>query len=235
MKKICFSAYGNFKFKDELNANPEELKALKNFSLRLDIIIQKVDKGNNFVVFLNKTDYTKRMTEMLSVIDKLKKLNVKPGKELNLLLKHEHKLIYFLKGIENSIVEDLYKSLYLQGSKPKIIYSSYKIHKPLVNGFPKLRPILSALNTGTYKSAKFFVPLLRHLTANEFTLKDSFEFAKIICEQDAGLFMASLDVDSLFTNVPLHEIIDIFMLMSYLKIIFVFMVLTKNKLPSCFL
>ena len=79
-----------------------------------------------------------------------------------------------------------------------------KIHKPLVNGFPKLRPILSALNTGTYKWAKFFVPLLRHLTSNEFTLKDSFEF-----EQDTGLFMASLDVDSLFTNVPLEETINI--------------------------
>ena len=52
-------------------------------------------------------------------------------------------------------------------------------------------------------------PLLRHLTSNEFTLKDSFEFAKIICEQDAGLCMASLDVDSLFTNVPLEETINI--------------------------
>ena len=79
---------------------------------------------------------------------------------------------------------------------------SSKIHEPLVNGFPKLRPILSALNTG-------FVPLLRHLTSNQFTLKDSFEFAKIICKQDTGLFMASLDVDSLFINVPFEETINI--------------------------
>ena len=86
---------------------------------------------------------------------------------------------------------------------------SSKIHKPLVNGFPKLRPILSAFNTGTLKWAKFFVPLLRHLTSNEFTLKDSFEFAKIICEQDAGLFMISSDVDSLFTKVTLEEGINI--------------------------
>ena len=75
---------------------------------------------------------------------------------------------------------------------------------PLVNGFPKLRFILSALNTRT-----FFVHLLRHLTSNEFILKNSFEFAKIIWEQDAGLFMASSDVDSLFTNVPLEETINI--------------------------
>ena len=50
---------------------------------------------------------------------------------------------------------------------------------------------------------------MQHLTSNQFTLKDSFEFAKIVCEQDVGLFMASLDVDSLFTNVPLEETINI--------------------------
>ena len=44
---------------------------------------------------------------------------------------------------------------------------------------------------------------------NQFTLKDSFEFTKIICEQNAGLFMASLDVDSLFSNVLLEETINI--------------------------
>ena len=54
-----------------------------------------------------------------------------------------------------------------------------------------------------------FVPLFQHLTSNYFTLKDSFEFAKIICEHNAGLFMACLDVYSLFTNVPLEEIINI--------------------------
>ena len=147
---------------------------------------------------------------MLSDIDKFKKLNVKPGKELNLLLKHEDKLVSFLKGIKNSIGEDLYKSLYLQGSQPDIMYGSSKIHKPLVNGFPKLGPIFSALNTGAYKWAKCFVPLLRHLTSHEFTLKDSFEFTKTNYEQDAALFMASLDVDSLFTKVPLEEIINIY-------------------------
>ena len=146
---------------------------------------------------------------MLLDIDKFKKLNVKPGKELNLLLKHEHKLVSFLKGIKKYIGEDLYKSLYPQGSQPGIMYGSCKIHKPLANGFPKLRPILSALNTGTCEWPKFFVPLLRHLTSNQFTYKDSFGFAKIICEQDDVLFMASLDVDSLFANVPLEETMHI--------------------------
>ena len=45
--------------------------------------------------------------------------------------------------------------------------------------------------------------------SNQFTLKDYFGFAKIICKQDAGLFMASLDVQFLFTNVPLEETVHI--------------------------
>ena len=35
-----------------------------------------------------------------------------------------------------------------------------------------------------------------------------FKHAKTIFEQDAGLFMASLDVDSLFINFPLEEAIN---------------------------
>ena len=95
------------------------------------------------------------MTDMSSNIEQFKKLNVKPGKELNFLLKHEDKLFSFLKGIKKFIGEDLYKSLFSQGSQLGIMYGSSKIHKPLVNGFPELRPILSRLNTGSNKWAIF--------------------------------------------------------------------------------
>ena len=88
------------------------------------------------------------------------------------------------------------------------MYGHSKIHKPLVNGFPKLRPILVAINTGTYKWTNFFVPLLKPFT-NNYTIKDSFDFAKEITQQSSKLFAASLDVDSLLTNVPLDETIEI--------------------------
>ena len=89
------------------------------------------------------------------------------------------------------------------------MYELSKIHKPLVNGFPKLRPILSAINTGTWRWTKCFVSLLKSFTSNNYTVKDSFDFAKDITKQSFKLFMASLDVDSLFTNVPLDETIEI--------------------------
>ena len=44
---------------------------------------------------------------------------------------------------------------------------------------------------------------------NEYTLKDSFEFAKGIINQNSNCFMVSLDLESLFANVPLDETIKI--------------------------
>ena len=47
------------------------------------------------------------------------------------------------------------------------------------------------------------------MTTNEFTVKDTFHFAEEIIDQQHDLFRGSLDVDSLFTNIPLEEIIEI--------------------------
>ena len=55
----------------------------------------------------------------------------------------------------------------------------------------------------------FFVPFLKPFTSNNYTGKDSFDFAKNITQKSSKLYMASLDVDSLFTNVPLYEAIEI--------------------------
>ena len=71
-----------------------------------------------------------------------------------------------------------------------------------------LRPILSAIKAQSYNIAKHLVPILEPITTIKFTIKNSFEFAKELIEQDYGLFMASLDVKPLFTNTPLEETIN---------------------------
>ena len=53
------------------------------------------------------------------------------------------------------------------------------------------------------------------LTTNEFTVKISFHFVEEVVISDHNLYMAHLDVDSLFTNIPLEEtiknsVIDLF-------------------------
>ena len=49
---------------------------------------------------------------------------------------------------------------------------------------PPCRPILNAINTPTYKIAKFLVPLLEPVTSNTHTVLDSFKFAEEIRKQD---------------------------------------------------
>ena len=85
-----------FNFWNELNISKEEFLALKGLSSNKDVILQKTDKGNS-VVLVNKANYTKRMKELLSDVSKFEQITVEPGKEINLLLQHEGKLIEFLK------------------------------------------------------------------------------------------------------------------------------------------
>ena len=47
------------------------------------------------------------------------------------------------------------------------------------------------------------------LTEIEYTVTGLFDFAEESCKQDPNLYMASPDVDSLFTNIPLDKAIDI--------------------------
>ena len=72
------------------------------------------------------------------------------------------------------------------------------MHKPLINGLPPFRPILSAIGTPTYKLAKFLVPILSDKTQNDFTVKDSFTFVDDILTQNSDLHIANLDVDASF-------------------------------------
>ena len=54
-----------------------------------------------------------------------------------------------------------------------------------------------------------YIPFFSKINNNEYTVKDSFQFSKEVVEQDPGLYMCSLDVESLFTNLPLDETINI--------------------------
>ena len=85
-----------------------------------------------------------------------------------------------------------------------------KVHKGVKPGdeSPPFRPMLSAINTPSYKIAKFLVPLLADLTKNKYVSKDSFEFARNVRNQNPDLFMAYFGIDSLFINVPIDETID---------------------------
>ena len=102
-----------------------------------------------------------------------------------------------------------YKDLSPSGSRPGIMYGSAKVNKIVTGGFPSFRPILSAIGTTTYKHAKFLAPMLEPLTTNECTIRDSFTFAEELQSFDSKLVMARFYIQSLFTNIPLQETIEL--------------------------
>ena len=97
------------------------------------------------------------------------------------------------------------------GSKPGVLYGLCKVHKKPdeLNRLPPLRQIILAIGACSYSLAKFFVPILKEFTINEYTVKDSFSFSNEIRNKSTSLYMASFDIQSLFTNIPLDETIDI--------------------------
>ena len=125
IKKEAYSSFDNCNFWNELNISKEEFLALKGLSSNKDIILQKADKGNS-VVLVNNAGYTKRIKELLSNVSKFKEITVEPGKEINLLLQHEHKLIEFLKRVKSSVTTDLYKHLtYISRALNQVLWRGY--------------------------------------------------------------------------------------------------------------
>ena len=204
----------NRKKKKLENLSEEEHNALLELASLDDIIIQKADKGN-VIVLVNKTDYIQKMENILKDTSKFQSMDFsnKLHGDLRYLLDKEQEVKDFLKDLrdKNVISDQDFAKMVPVGSSPGVLYGLCKVHKKIPNGdnCPPFRPILSAIGTVSYNLAKFLVPLLEPLTTNQYVCKDSFSFAAEVREQNPDLYMASFDVDSLFTNIPLDETIDV--------------------------
>ena len=193
-----------------MNLTKEEFASLKSLPKNDSLIIQKSDKGNSIAI-IDKDDYLQKMRNILSDSSKFSEVLITNEKHLNFLVNIEKQITDLLKQLNDSqVISDTeYKKLKPRGSRFGMLYGLCKIHKCLIDKGPPFRPILSAIKTPSYNIAKYLVPILEPITTNKFTIKNSFEFAKEVIEQDSGLYMASLDVESLFTNIPLEETINI--------------------------
>ena len=105
----------------------------------------------------------------------------------------------------------MYKDLRATGSAPGILYGLPKIHKKDFSSKFQHRPIFAAYNCAAYKLSKFLVKILTPISQNRYTIRNSASFVEELTSLsgvEAG-FMASFDVEDLYTNVPLVETIDI--------------------------
>ena len=86
-----------------------------------------------------------------------------------------------------------------------------EIHKNYFCTKFQMKPIFAAYNNAPFRLEKFLVNILSPLTKNAFTIDNSTIFSNNIVNFPNAdkYFMASFDVENLFTNVPLTETVNI--------------------------
>ena len=149
-----------------------------------------------------------KMEHVLSDNSKFIEVNDIPFKVANKTEDKVNRLLTVTKLKENhTITEDIYTSIRSTGSSFGILYGLPKIHKG--NAVP-LRPILAAYNLPNFKIAKFLVPLLNDLAKNRYTIQNSYSFSSELVQcLNPDNVIVSYNVESLFTNIPLDETINI--------------------------
>ena len=131
-----------------------------------------------------------QMKELINDDSKFIDLNKVPSEWLSHIVRSEERVREVLykycetnkKHTQFVFTDKQYVSIAPTGSKPGTLYGLPKIHKALVDNLPKFRPIVSMIGTPTYKLAKFLVPFIAPITTNEYTVADSFTFAKEVVD-----------------------------------------------------
>ena len=158
-------------------------------------------------MILDRKIYSNAIEEIISDTSKFEKLNEDPT------LKREASLQRFLRKLKqkNFFNEIEYDKLYPSGSAPARIYGTPKMHKfSSSDSFPKLRLIVSSIDTFNYNLARFLCDLLSPQVPNDYSCKDTSSFFSQIKNANfPKKFLVSPDVTSLFTNIPLQQTIDI--------------------------
>ena len=195
------------------NICDEECSVLKTLKNNNNIIICRADKGNCIVV-LNEKDYIEKVEEIL----KMKQFR---RTDKSLVIEKE-KLMnkYILKLFNDKIIDkQLYWGIHSTSSSLATMYGQPKIHK---NNY-SLRPIISSIGSHNHELSKYLAELVKNsrISLSFSYIRDSFQFVRKICEinNSKNQIMISFDVDSLCTNIPVHEAIDITLDMLFKKVI----------------
>ena len=162
-----------------------------------NIVIRRADKSSIYVI-LDKDQYFNKLNNILLDRTKFKMIQKDPTSQLKTKL---NKLIDALNSVQGDIKFDKI----IGDFTPGYIYGNIKIHK---DNNP-MRPIISQCPTITYKLAKSINRIISPFMPNTYSIKSSNEFIDILHSNNSTGIIASLDVESLFTNVPIDPTIDI--------------------------
>lgn len=161
-----------------------------------DIIVMRADKGGSTVI-MRKDEYVETMRLMLSDSTVYSRIDKDPTNKFQTLANN---LVNNLEK-DGAIDNITAKGLKTHNAVPPRIYGLRKIHKEGC----KLRPVVSSIKGPSYKLGRYIHQLLSPLVClNNINVKDSTEFVAFInrAQLPKNYILISLDVVSLFTNVP---------------------------------
>ena len=130
-------------------------------------------------MIVNKTYYSDNKKNFLYDTGKFEKINLKIVGILSFAGNREKRVDNISKKlvVSNNMSEEIRRSLKAVRTRPGVMYWTWKVHKDVVDNCPSFWPILSTINTPIFKLTKFLVPILKPLTSNEYTTKESFALA----------------------------------------------------------
>jgi len=179
----------------------QEKEAAKNLKINDNIVIQRPDKGGG-VVIMNKTDYTSKLKTLINDPTKFIKCNKKQSANVKTELNRISET--FKKSNWN-----LYHKLRRIGEfNLGHLYGLPKVHKSQTD--PPLRPIISMSGTVTHDISQFLNSIIRpFLNKTKMVLSSTEVLVELqSIHLSPSDHLVSLDVESLFTNVPVATTID---------------------------
>ena len=188
------------------NLTCSERVAITRLASKKEITIRRADKGGAIVLWPTAS-YLQEANNQLSNQLHYKEVENDGTQEL------ANQITTFLTHLlaKNLITEKCYEFLEpSMAPRTPIFYLLPKIHKPMIHDLTPGRPIVSGCGSPTEKISQFLDYYLKPIveTLPSF-IKDSNHFLQIIFHNKQiikeGIILATLDVKSLYTNIPQNE------------------------------
>ena len=182
---------------------------IKDLKKRSEIKICRFDKGQGIAV-LNSEDYMKKLQNIID--DKSKFIEV-PQDESDLkchhtIVKDNSRMADILKKEVKPFIDDLtFSKINKRGGQPAKLYGVAKVHKDNI----PLRPIIASYDTSTYELGKYLNKFITPIIPTRFSVQRNSDLLTNLRNYTYtnNSVLVSFDVESLFTNVPLDETIEI--------------------------
>ena len=181
------------------NITTLERKALSSLRKRSDIVVKPADKGSATVI-MSTEDYLTRVMNHLNNSQFYEKLSEDPTERFS------KEVTNYLSGMfeRNVLDRNTFQFLLPKDPRTSRFYILPKIHKPGAPG----RPIVSSCGAPTEGISKFIDhhlgPLVKNIPSY---VKDTNDFLSKLHEirVPPGSLLVTLDVSSLYTNIPHDE------------------------------